>query len=59
MRMENRAGTPVLVFDDGSCRPAQDVEVTLWAQCDRYRDALARALVEVEPERRAGEKCRR
>jgi len=44
MKLETRSGVSVVVYDDGSCRPAGDVEVEFFAQRDVLLDALEEML---------------
>jgi hypothetical protein len=34
--LEVRNGVPVVLFDDGSCRPASGVEMRLWDALQRF-----------------------
>lgn len=51
VHLEERAGVPVLVYGDGSHRPATDAEKELFAEVDRLRswDGLMAALDEHYP----------
>lgn len=37
MHIENRSGTHVVVYEDESCHPANDDEITMWAELTAIR----------------------